>query len=908
MGILSLTSLADVLGVTFLGLAPLPCAVFAQEPQTLGEYVAVGGADRLSAADLNQDGIVDVVSVNTSESQFHVGLGLGNGKFQSLAISRPWITGLAVADLDGDGFLDVATSFGAIKGVPPYDLGGGFQYYLGNGTGAMAAASPRDMGTALADVRAADTNGDGRQDLVLLAYHQHQVRISRGPTYDLNTLNYFGGFYPKSIAVADLDADADLDILCGTFPDFATVASTIRFLANDGQGFYDSTSLLTVSPYLTQIVLADFSGDGALDLVCAQGLEKVDLRLGLGGASFAPAQTLVPSSRSTVSVGDLDRDGRLDMAATDGSFPIVRLMFNQGGAVFQTSTLQSARGGASAIVDTNGDSWPDLIYGGRNLDTAPNTFGIFTTPKPAGIVTLLFKGPGTFHLDFEYLSAPSSIFYTTVRIAPMDGDGRPDILIYSAQTGVSYQSQVFIQDAVGGYSIPSVNSSFFGTNVLDIVDFDGDSILDAISAGSVVGAATHTIDTRKGSGTGALNNPKVSTLQGKVSRTSISTGDVNSDGLGDAVVLAEFLPPDSGSAYITLGVATAAPTAPLPMTLGVKPWNGVLCDVNDDGHLDLVIRHSTGIEVLAGNGMGSFSSATNVSLGSSIDPGMDVLVFDFTGDGRSDILTSIRPTVNGAALVLVPGIVGSHLSYASPQFIPFTPGGITPLILRMGEFNGDGSQDILAEVNTGFLPATLALIRGPFNAGFGVPEVLSLSIEASALEVADLDADGLSDVVVCHEPTSVPAAQEIVISRNRTPPQSGTTSFGSGTPGCSGTHGLGTGGAPQVGNSYFSLVSTQTPEQSLGLLLASDASLPAGADPFGLGILLHVDLFNATLMAGFNMIADEHAIGITPLPIAPNPALAGLKLHFQAIWAWGKPCLANPFGLSSSRGLEVTIQ
>ncbi len=130
--------------------------------------------------------------------------------------------------------------------------------------------------------------------------------------------------------------------------------------------------------------------------------------------------------------------------------------------------------------------------------------------------------------------------------------------------------------------------------------------------------------------------------------------------------------------------------------------------------------------------------------------------------------------------------------------------------------------------------------------------------------------------------------------------------FGTGTPGCDGTQVPGVVTCPMVGNAEFGITCTNAPASSLGLGMATDAQDVAGSDPFGIGVLLHVDLLGATEIVSFDIPSDSSGFGSAAVPLPALPALAGKTYHVQMLWAWTS-CSLPPYGLSTSRGMAVTI-
>ena len=185
---------------------------------SFGNWVAYGtGADswpnNVMAADVNNDGRLDLLTANTFNSTVGVLLGTGMGSFGPVttystgALSSPF--SLAVADMNGDGQLDVLTANASTNAVG---------VLLGTGTGSFGAAAAYDTGAGTRPycLALADMNGDGRPDVLTANVSTSTVSLLLSGAGSFGAaIAYSAGqsSYPQSIVVADVNGDGRPDIL-----------------------------------------------------------------------------------------------------------------------------------------------------------------------------------------------------------------------------------------------------------------------------------------------------------------------------------------------------------------------------------------------------------------------------------------------------------------------------------------------------------------------------------------------------------------------------------------------------------------------------------------------------------------------------------------------------------------------
>jgi hypothetical protein len=347
---------------------------------------------------------------------------------QGLPMEGEWRTHPALADVDGDGRLDVA---GHLR------KGHGPGVFLQNGKGGWKSASTglRTPGFSCGvGVDLADLNADGHLDLAV-ADHCQGLFLYLGDgkgTWRLSSSVVRGaeqGF--DDVQVGDLDGDGHADLVVGG----AFRGGVIAF-RGDGTGKFkewpESESGLPTAGYASDVELVDMNGDGRLDVAAAYGggivnpppapLHRNAIWLSEPSGRYRPATPgLFPEGRHFgISIGDVDGDGRKDFVVSrDRGQPLqVYRSGADGGWHLASEGLPepgTARFWGVALADLNGDGHLDLVASDH--------------PK-AG--TRVWIGDGTRWTECPETGLPAERADRRgwgVAVGNVSGDGRPDLVL-----------------------------------------------------------------------------------------------------------------------------------------------------------------------------------------------------------------------------------------------------------------------------------------------------------------------------------------------------------------------------------------------------------------------------------------------------------------------------------------------
>ena len=219
------------------------------------------------------------------------------------------------------------------------------------------------------------------------------------------------------------------------------------------------------------MAVGDLNGDGKLDIAAtgSAGTGIVNVLMGNGDGTFqAPVTYTLGNNPTAVAVGDLNGDGRPDLVTASPGSGTVSVLLNHGDGTFGSSNDYAAGLSPETVKvgDLNGDGRLDLIV--------PNDTTDGTVSRP-----LLGNGDGTFQL---VESSPAGLDPTEVETGDFNGDGKLDLVVETTSAASSVQNTIALLpgNGDGTFGAPRNVTSGFGFQARSIVsaDFNGDGHLD----------------------------------------------------------------------------------------------------------------------------------------------------------------------------------------------------------------------------------------------------------------------------------------------------------------------------------------------------------------------------------------------------------------------------------------------
>ncbi len=409
---------------------------------------------------------------------------------------------------------------------------------------------------------------------------------------------------------------------------------------------------------------------------------------------FLPAVTYASggSSPDSVTVADMNRDGKPDLVVANSGSNTVGILQGKGNGSFQT-----------AVTYDSGGQFP-VSVAVADLLTPPGGLEVVVANGCADKSACSGSGESGVGVLFAF-GNPTAVTYRSggsevqsVKIADVNNDGIPDLLVahICARTNIA-NCTTNTPGSVGvllGHDdifslVNTYNSGGFQTASLAVADVNGDGQPDlvvvnpcAISTNCINGS----VGVLLGNGDGTFK--KAVTYPTGHFPLSVAVADVNGDGKPDLIVSNA----GSDTLGVLLGNGDGTFQAPVDYASGGStPTPVAVADVNGDGKPDLVVANSNSntVGVLLGNGDGTFQPPLTYGSGGNFP--LSLAVADVNGDAKPDILvvnvdsgtvgvllnnTGVHnPTSTSLASSLNPSIYGQKVTWTATVT---SSGSITP--------------------------------------------------------------------------------------------------------------------------------------------------------------------------------------------------------------------------------------
>jgi cysteine-rich repeat protein len=365
----------------------------------------------VAVADLNGDGVFDIVTSNTHTDDVSVLLGQGGGSFGAPLTyeTRSGYSGenpraLALGDLNGDGHVDVLTANEDSSNVT---------VVAGLGDGTLAPAQTVSTGADPRGVVGDDLDQNGTMDWIVAERGTYDVRRGlmreSGDFYSssYSALYSWDGYYPMAVATGDIDGDGDPDVVTASESDDGCVS-----LLNDGVGHFSANAYYYMADAVPHVILHEVTGDTNLDLITVSpNADVVAMRPGDGSGGFGGStsfSTVVSTSGQGpvwVTAADVSGDGKVDLLTANSVSKDISVLVALGSGSFNPPIIVPAVFGTDAagvscvrVGDFNADGIVDLATANPDRNTvsvilgfgeadfaAPQTYAVGVLPQAIAV-------------------------------------------------------------------------------------------------------------------------------------------------------------------------------------------------------------------------------------------------------------------------------------------------------------------------------------------------------------------------------------------------------------------------------------------------------------------------------------------------------------------------------------------
>lgn len=691
-------------------------------------------------ADLNGDGISDLVETTFLAQKLNIALGRSDGTFDTIVErttqGKPFR--LALGDLNGDGRTDIAVANRERQGVGvqcvEVFLQGAQLDFSGSSLSFVGQSDPTDLAIAFNPRR-------GLSEVFACFHAERVIRIldvasgsslNEAGSLESSNLGFEGR--PFSVAFVDRFGEGREDLVVGETgiingADRLVIYPRLDFdeviVRSSSQDF--DVAELVMSPLFDPIVdnVGDADGNGFDDLAIAQLKDDEIFLIPGSDTGFESPVGIDFGGRTTSAIfPDLDGDGFAEAVATTLNQSSIQVRPGTGPMSWGDSVHYSV-GPLPRAIDTillPGDGIQDLL--------CANTHHL---------TVMVGLGEGNFRSARGYdtgLQRPAKILF-----ADLNGSGNMDyVAISSQQRSITFHEGAGDGTFTEGSALPMSAMPLDVPTGIGVADVDGDGDLDVLA--TIAGMDEVRLYRNSGSVDGFVDAlPSDITSVGS-QPTGLALADFNLDGMPDLAVS------NRGDQTIQLffndGNGSFAPQVPVA-TQQMNPAGIKCADFNADGSMDLAVTGETtgGFEVRIFRGdaeMGSLSFAGSYIIDDTVN---SMELGDFNSDGLLDLAIG-QSTFASSDIFIMMNLDDGALGFQNQRV---SMGTVGPANVMVSDLDNDSNLDILVATSEG----QMRMIMGDGLGGFGDPmpgrgELPNID-DCFSASLVDVNGDALPDIM-----------------------------------------------------------------------------------------------------------------------------------------------------------------
>lgn len=676
---------------------------------------------------------------------------------------------VAVGDLNHDGYLDIVIANSGSHSI-------GIFFNFANGTFSSQIIYSTGPKSSPSSVAIGYFNNDSFLDIVLTDYAINSIGVFLNygnGTFTNQILTFLGSSRPLSLTTAYFNDDNLTDIAVvndGTF--------TVIILSSVGNGLFQiETNQHLGYDSIPQVVIATyFNQDTYIDLLIVNsGTSELIVLLNNPNSSFTiwKYSTGSMSHPTSLHIGDLNNDTFMDVVVANSATNNIGIFFGRTDGIVDNmiplSIDDSFRPQSVVIIDFNNDTLLDILI----IDSINKNLFIFNG-----------YGNGSFELILKYStgynSNPSSF-----AIADFDIDNKLDVIVTDNQT-----NHILIFSSYEKYFETSPIRYPTGKGLviygMDLADFNNDGYQDIVVSNN--GAGSLAIHLNLGNGT--FEHKQTYDISIDYNMDFITTKDINNDGNMDIIFILNpacnvsmllgngdgtfhygnsysigngsnsfmFVVDDfNHDSYVDIitansktddlgiffgyGNGTFTNMMVFSNGTGFNPYLIVTGDIDNDQNLDLVLsaEEKDGIQLLMGNGDGSFQNAVLISTDN--EHVRSLAIHDLNNDDRADLIyTNAEHSYVAILLSQTDGTFTNITKYPTIR-------GAIPSSIAFGYYNDDSFIDI-AVSNTH--DSSISIYFGFRNGSFEISNRIDTGYRTEPIFVrfTELNGDTQQDLVV----------------------------------------------------------------------------------------------------------------------------------------------------------------